>query len=38
MGRDPSGQDSKIIENPGYYQGFLGMYHMYQTRTRSGQD
>ena len=36
-GRD-SGQDSKISENPGYYQGFLGVYRMAHTRTWSGRD
>ena len=36
-GRDP-GRDSKFSENPGYYQGFLGVYRMAHTRTGPGRD
>ena len=36
-GRD-SGQDSKISENPGYYQGFLGIYRMANIKGEAGRD
>jgi len=37
IGRDP-GQDSKISENPGYYQGFLGIYRMANIKGEAGRD
>jgi hypothetical protein len=36
-GRD-SGQDSKISENLGYYQGFLGIYRLANIKGEAGRD